>query len=219
MKTSLLTLVLFLALASAVNAQNSFQFAPPLPFPQVTWTDGIVSGDELFVFLATDPAEPETRRLWRVRLAGIQAPQSTGGGITEALAGQATLALANLTSSGPLFVQVITIDATDTRAASPSDAKRLIVTVTIPTQNKLWGTHQDAGETMLRAGLVLLRCGYRGELPEEIANRYADAEKEAKANRRGVWRWVSSLVYEDCIEGAPRRVAVPENRGSLPRRP
>lgn len=203
MKTSLLSLAFLFCLAVSANAQI-FNFPPPFPFPQVTWTDGILSGDSLTVFLASDPSEPETRKLWCVRLAALQAPQSTGGGLTEALSANATLALASLTSAQRLYVQVVNVDQSGKR-----ESPRLIVTVFIPSQSKPWNKWQDVGEIMIRNGLVTVRCGYRNELPEEIAARYAAAEQEAKANRRGLWRWLSALVYEDCQQAAPPRKDAP----------
>lgn len=217
MRTSLLTLAFLLWCAFPIGAQSPIVTIPnPLPFGQSTWTDGILAGNELTVFLADNSSEPETRKLYRARLAGLEAPRSTGGGITEMLAGQSIVALANLTSAQPLYVQSVGIEKFSEREsveldfAKPSpliaSRKRIIVTVTIAARNqRKTPLQEDIGEQMLRVGLVWLRCEYKAELPPEIAAAYEAAQFDAKWNRRGIWRWLSAITYDDCLEHPERK--------------
>lgn len=186
-----------------------------LPPAQESWTDEVIAGDELLLWLAPDANEPEVRQRVRVRLAAISAPRPSGRQATL-LAEQAVLALGYLCASHNLRVRPVAWEKfkawDDLARPGPTyiTLLRLVAVVETPhqdTRKAAAGTSQSVGALMLRAGHVWLRCDYRAELAPDEAEAYLQAETEARAALRGLWRWGGYWTSDesDCPARPARR--------------
>jgi len=191
-----------------------------LTFPvtwQFTWSDGALAGNEAILWLATDDAKPEEQSATRFRLAGLEGPESTGDGITHELFSNSVLSLANLTS-GSIYAQITDLERVYlTTDGAPALTTRYIgfvytlVGYQPNTNNPLW---EDAGFLMLRAGRVRLSRMSALEVPAELYVRYQAAEAEARANRRGWWRYEWLMPPMGQVERRPDAPAPLPQRNS-----
>ena len=167
-----------------------------LPDTQRAWSDGAISGAELLVWLAENPAKPEARKPVRFRLAGVQCPESIGGGITQQLTDASTHTLSYLTSGQELELQTIAVERVYVWVGNGyALVNRYVgfvrVEGTYSPQKPFQRQWEDCGAILLRVGWVKLNRISGIELTgyDDLLNRYTELEREAKNAQRGLWRY------------------------------
>lgn len=106
----------------------------------------------------------------RIRLAGIDAPERG-----QPYSQQSKASLEAFLGSGELSLQAIKVDRFD----------RWIARVEL--------NGQDAGEHQIRHGFAWFFVRYKNDLPSDTQTRYAQAEQDARAARRGLWAWEGKI--------------------------
>ena len=183
---------------------------------QTTWTDGALFGDELTLWIYRNEGDKE-RQPTPCRVAGIEAPRPAGETATR-LASTATLALSYLTSGQELQAQIVAREFPlvwdESAKPLPTYRRKLrfVVRLYVVTSS-LQGqpVRLDVGEQMLRVGLCWLHPNITRETDGQTWKIYAQAQAEAIAAGRGVWRF--GLDWSDPVK-PPR----PAPKAATPKR-
>lgn len=112
----------------------------------------------------------EDGRKWRIRIAGIDAPE-----LSQPAGDGARTLLIELIRNRPLRIAPIKTDAYGRTVAK--------VWVLGPEASEI-----DVGLALIEAGLAWHFVRYRADQPPEDVGRYAQAEKRARAQRFGIWQ-------------------------------
>ena len=112
----------------------------------------------------------EEGRKWRIRIAGIDAPE-----LSQPAGDTARALLVELIRNRSLRIAPVKTDAYERTVA------------------KVWvlgleGPEMDVGLALIEAGLAWHFVRYRADQPPEDVQRYAQAEKRARAQRFGIWQ-------------------------------
>ena len=158
-------LLAFVAIASQTGCER------PLPGPSARGADPSLPNPvaPLALVSVTDGDTFEIRdaagHTWRVRVAGIDAPERS-----QPYGREARAHLAELLSEGPLRLEVRKLDRYG----------RLVADA--------FAGASDAGRAMLKAGAAWHYRRYAHEQPPPQRRAYEAAERDARAALRGLWR-------------------------------
>ncbi|MBU3724882.1 MAG: hypothetical protein FGM18_05135 [Burkholderiaceae bacterium] len=118
--------------------------------------------------------------LVRVRIAGIDAPEKT-----QPYSNKAKESLAEILQSGEISLEPIKIDVYERWVANVSVAR------------------QDAGLMQIQRGYAWFFVRYKQDLTEEQRRRYADAERAARDQRRGLWAGIDAAARNPALAPEP----------------
>ncbi|UOF76954.1 snc nuclease-like protein [Bacteriophage sp.] len=200
-----------------------FPQATPLPPFQETWTDGVLSGSRLNLFLYLDPTRPDERSLYECRLAGVaevRDPADIAGSfhyeLLRRLYDNGTNALAYSTSGQTLYARTIgaeLYEKCDQSTQFAPGCKQFARYVVILEAQQGSVKRVDVATQMLRAGLLYLSRGYALELNEKEAKPYVEAQQFAESRKYGVWRFDPEIWRRPELPRIPRtRPRYPVNK-------
>lgn len=181
-----------------------------------SWSGGVLAGNE--ANLSVENAQG-AREMARFRLAGLEVPASTGGGITDDLARLSESELRALFDGDQIRLSVLSaqpcsrvIEGQPQWVRCVAGLARVPVTYNEAAQVAYW---YDVGGLLLQRGRARVHLLAAMELPPDVFAMYVGIEAEARAARRGWWAY-EWLMPNEPIERKERGpITMPERQPSV----
>lgn len=116
----------------------------------------------------------------RVRVAGIDAPEKT-----QPYSTKAKESLVEILNSGEISLSPVKVDVYERWVANVSVAK------------------QDVGLMQIQRGYAWFFTRYKKDISEDLQQRYADAERAARDQRRGLWAGIDAAARNPALAPEP----------------
>ena len=116
----------------------------------------------------------------RIRIAGIDAPERT-----QPYSNKSKESLVEILNSGEISLSPVKVDVYERWVANVSVAK------------------QDVGLVQIQRGHAWFFVRYKKDISEDMRQRYADAERAARDQRRGLWAGIDTAARNPALAPEP----------------